>query len=130
MKFPQTIMRTLFGSSFFYCHTPTMILVYVSVRPAGADIYDCLMKKIVLIESTRPLMPCASRPNSFAHAFAQVYFIFGLFMMSLYSIRDPVSGSVTATVIDISITAGAGCRRYDSSFSVSNTAHGNPRLRN
>ena len=32
--------------------------------------------------------------------------------------------------IDISITAGAGCIRYNSSFSVSNTAHAKPRLRN
>ena len=128
MIFPLTVMRTQFGLSLFCGRTSTTTLAYVSVCPAG--ISDFLMKKIVLIKSTRPLMPCASQPNSFAHYFVHISFIFGCFKRSLYSSWAPVSGSVTALAIDISITAGAGCRRYDPSFSVSNTAHAKPRLRN
>jgi hypothetical protein len=58
---------------------------YVTSPCRSAGMSDFWMKNIVFVPSTRPGIPCASRPNSFPHNRSHVSIVFGFAMKCLYS---------------------------------------------
>jgi hypothetical protein len=100
MRFPPNVARVRFGSS-FSVRTWQTNLMYVTSLSLSWGISLLRMNLIVSVAFTRPLMPWANLPNSFAAEILQASLNFGCRDNWRYSRSWPVSGSRTGNAFSL-----------------------------